>query len=347
MNVSLPFKVMQAARVALDDAKASGKRFETAKFALQQKVLTAWFDLALTTEKIRIQTENINLLKMTSEIAAQRVGAGAAQQDLLKAQAEYEMGLNELANMRTEQATTIAMLNGMMARRPDAPLEAPGELPRPRPLAADDSQLIALAVEGNPELAALAQEVKSKGGSVDLAKLGYVPDFSASISVRGNIEQNLGAMIMWPANLGKVNAEIEEARAMLKRSEAMARQTRSDRWSQFAVTLYALRNNERQIGLFRDSILPKSQQAWENSIKAYSAGTVAFSDLIDAQRLLLQVRLLVAEARMGREKRLAELETMAGTDVETLTRAATPASQPATIKPAGGPYTHARESKLN
>ena len=61
--------------------------------------------------------------------------------------------------------------------------------------------------------------------------------------------------------------------------------------------------------------------------QAYAAGTASFTDLIDTQRMLLDVRLMIAEARMEREKRLAELEALAGVDIETL---ASPTSQPTT-----------------
>ena len=44
-----------------------------------------------------------------------------------------------------------------------------------------------------------------------------------------------------------------------------------------------------------------------------------YANLIDAQRTLLDVRLLIVESKAEREKRLAEIEALAGIDVETLT----------------------------
>jgi cobalt-zinc-cadmium efflux system outer membrane protein len=40
--------------------------------------------------------------------------------------------------------------------------------------------------------------------------------------------------------------------------------------------------------------------------------------LIDSERTYIAVRAMVAEAQVQREKRLAELEALAGTDIETL-----------------------------
>jgi outer membrane protein TolC len=73
--------------------------------------------------------------------------------------------------------------------------------------------------------------------------------------------------------------------------------------------------------------MPLAQQALDSSRRAYSVGTLGFADLIDSQRTLLDVRRMIAEARIEREKRLAELEALAGVDIETLAR---PATMPAT-----------------
>ena len=52
--------------------------------------------------------------------------------------------------------------------------------------------------------------------------------------------------------------------------------------------------------------------------------------MVDAQRTLLDIRQMIAETRIEREKRLAELEALAGVDIETIKPSSTaPASQPA------------------
>jgi outer membrane protein TolC len=113
------------------------------------------------------------------------------------------------------------------------------------------------------------------------------------------------------------------------------RQTRRDRAASFVAALYAMRNSERQAALFRDTILPQAEQVLSSARSLYATGGQSFTDLIDAQRTLLDVRLMIAEARTEREKRLAELETLAGVDVETLGSAhalttTAPTSRPST-----------------
>ena len=101
-NLAFPTKVVQAGKVAFEDARAAGYKFSAAKFELQRKVLSAYLDYALTAEKARIQEENVSLLRLIAESADTRVQAGAPQQDLLRAQIQLRLAENELANQRSE-----------------------------------------------------------------------------------------------------------------------------------------------------------------------------------------------------------------------------------------------------
>lgn len=326
MTLRLPIKVRQSARVALEQAKAAGQKFRAAKFDLQRRVLSSYLDLSLLQEKLRIQRDNVELLKLLSESAASRVQAGAPQQDLLKAQIEHRLAENELVNLQAEANAMRAMLNGMLARDADAPLELPASFPSPRPVAADDATLIAVAVDANPELAGLAHQVQAGKDALELARLAYLPDISPVAGFTGSVSQFAGAMLMLPTNIPAIRGAVNEAGAMLRANQAMALQTRRDRAASFVAALYMMRNAERQLVLFEQDVLPVAEQALNSSRQAYGAGQISFADLIDSQRMLLEVRLMIAEIKAEREKRLAEMESLAGVDIETLGQ---PATQPA------------------
>lgn len=318
MTLTLPAKARQAGRVALEEARVAGHRFEAAKFDLQRRVMRAYLDLALAEERIRIQRDEVALLKLLLETAANRVQAGEAQPMLLKLQMEHEFATNQLANQVAEAASMRSMLNGMLARNAQAPLALPPALPVPRLVAADDAQLIALAVDRNPELAGLARRAAGRRDALELARLAYLPDISPTASVTGSISQAVGAMLMLPTNLPAIRARIDEARALLRTAEAQARQARHERAGSFVATLYLMRNAERQSRVLREHILPAAEQILATTRQAYIAGSVGFIDLIDSQRTLLDVKLMMAETLIERERQLADLEALAGVDIETL-----------------------------
>lgn len=318
MNLSLPIKTWAAGKVALEAAREAGERFRSVKFALQRKVLSAYLDLALIEEKLRIQRDNLAILKLLTASAADREQAGGPAQDLLKALIESELAENVLFNIEAEANSMRGTLNGMLDLDPKAPLKLPQTLPAPRPVVADDARLIAVAVDQNPELAGLARQVAGRKDAIDLARLAYLPDINPSAGFTGSISRFLGAMVMLPTTFAAIHAVIDNAEAMARSAEAMSRQTRRDRAASFVADLYLMRNAERQLHFYQRRVVPSARQLLNSSRQDYAAGTVGFADLIDSERMFITVRLMVAQARIEREKDLAELEALAGVDIETL-----------------------------
>jgi len=322
-SLLLPNKVYQSGKVATRDAQAAGERFAAAKFALQRRVLNAWIDYELLAEKVRIQRENAALLKLLNETATGRVQAGGPQQDLLRTDIEHRMSEDELRTMESELPRMRAMLNAMLGRAADAPLAPPAAPSVPRPVPAADAALLALGVDANPELKALALETSGRREALERARMEYLPDVNPFAAITGDVTQVVGIDVMLPTVLPRIRGMVKEARADVRRVQAMARQTRLDRSAEYVAAVYALRNGERQAALFEQHILPAAQRVLENVRQSYTAGTGMYLDLIEAQRTLLDVRLTIAESKAAREKSLADLEALAGVDVETLTKSTT------------------------
>jgi cobalt-zinc-cadmium efflux system outer membrane protein len=317
-NLSFPTKVYAAARVALDEARAAGERFAAAKFTLQQQVLTAWLDYALLAEKVRIARDDVALLAVLDATAAGRVGAGGPQRDLVQAGIDRRLAENRLAALEAELPQQRAALNALLGRAPDAPLAPPAALPAPRPLAADDGTLIALGVAENPELRALAREQEGRADAVRLARQQYIPDFNPFGGITGSMQQVAGIAVSLPARISMIRGAVREARESLARADAMLRQGRLDREARFVATLHALRDAERQRALLEDDVLPATGRDVADARALYTAGSGNLGELVAAERALLDLRVLIAEERIARETRLAELETLAGVDAETL-----------------------------
>jgi outer membrane protein TolC len=306
----------------LDAAREAGDKFRAVKFDLQRRVLEAYLDLALTEELILIERDNLTFLKLLSDSAANRAEAGGPMQDLFKALIESETAQNDLAGLEAKANSMRGELNAMIGREPSAPLVLPPALPASRPVLADDATLIAMAVAQNPELAALAQQVAGRRDAVELARLAYLPDVIPSASITGSVSQSLGAMLMVPTKLPAIRAAIDEAAAMTRSAEAMLRQTQRDRAARFVADLFLMRNAERETKLYRARVVPAARQLVSSSRNAYAAGTIVLADLIDSERMFISVRRMVAEAQIEREQRLAEIEALAGVDIETLGRQA-------------------------
>lgn len=317
-NLSFPTKVLAAGRVAFDEARAAGERLSAAKFDLQKRVLTAYWRLVLATERLRTQEAHWEALELLAAAAEARLGAGAGQKRLFDAEVARRLAENDIESLRAEASQERAKLNALMGRVPDAPLPLPRSLPAGREIAANDSELLAAAAERNPELAALARMVDGRRDALDLARLQYIPDVNPFAGFTGSVSQVAGTMLSIPVTIPKVRAGIEEARANLRAAEATLRQAERDRTGEFVATLHALRNSERQAEFLAARVLPLAEGLAASQRAAYEAGSAGSDDVIESQRALLDLRLAIVEARVAREQRLAELEALAGLDIETL-----------------------------
>ncbi len=331
MNLWFPTKVQQKGRVALDEARASGERFRAAKFDLQQRVLSAWADYELLAERRRIQRQQVALSRLAIDAVQAQARAEGVQRDLLQSHATFRTLENSLMNTEVELTASRAMLNGMLGRRPDAPLEP--SAPEARELKAQDDQILAAAVDRNPEIGSLAQQVQGRTDALELARMQWIPDINPSFMFTGGVSQALGAAVMLPTTIAEIRGGIREAQAMLRAGEAMLRQLRSDRVGTLVATLVALRNSERQAQFFETTLLPLAQRVRTNAQQSYAVGAGMYLDLIEAQSMVLDTQLMIAEAKAAREQRLAEIEALMGADIETVAPASATPNPSATHNP--------------
>lgn len=304
-NLPFPSKLATAGRLALEEARAAGLRFDRARYALQAEVVRAYVELAHHHEVVRIRGEELSLLELVVATAEARVRSGTApQQDWLKARTELALARNELRTLESEQPGLLARMNAMLGRAPEVPLDV--QFPEPRPLPLADADVLLAVAERNPELAALAREVAGRREALALARQAYLPDFSFTGSITGSACETL-PLLRWEA----IEGAIEEARADLRAAEAMRRQVANDLSAKAVLDLYTLRNAERQVDLFSNEILPRADQAVALSRAAYSAGRAGVVEVLDGRRTWLVSRLALVDARASRERALASLEEIA------------------------------------
>jgi outer membrane protein TolC len=312
-DIHWPGTLATAARRTLENARAAGMRFRKAGYDLRSKVLTAYYDYALDAELIRLEQANSELLQTTVTVVEARNRAGTGgQQELLKARNELDLSRNEIGAMRAQLPVELAALNALLSRPPDAPIPVPARIPAGKPVARSDEQLLTLAAQQNPELAALADEIRGHKHGITLAKLQYVPDFDLSLGsdLMGITQSLIGTATVPLLRYEAINAAIAQAEANLRASEAMHRQARNDLSARVVMDIRTLRDADRQLDLFEHTILPRARQVATVARWAYEAGQSSLLDWLDGERSLIAIQRLVANLHTVRAKRLADLEAV-------------------------------------
>ncbi|HUU82542.1 MAG TPA: TolC family protein [Phycisphaerae bacterium] len=115
-----------------------------------------------------------------------------------------------------------------------------------------------------------------------------------------------------PIWYGKYAAGQREARARHLAAMAEKSERRNALAARIKMALYQLRDADRKIDLYRDTLLAKARQALESTEAAFRAGKAGFLDLVDAERTLLDFELSYERALAGKAQRLAEVEMLVG-----------------------------------
>ncbi len=84
---------------------------------------------------------------------------------------------------------------------------------------------------------------------------------------------------------------------------------------QLKTALYRFRDGERKINLYRDTLLPKAEESLKVTEAGFRTAKGTFTDLVDAQRILLEFGLSFERAFADRSQALARLEMLVGSEI--------------------------------
>lgn len=318
-NLTLPGKLATAGKRALAEARAAGHRFEAAKFKLQAEVTSLYLDLALHGEQLDAQERMIALLTLASADAESRLRTGlATQEEALRARKDLEQAQNQEHSLHGQLPLLFTRMNVLIGHDAGAPVRLPSSLPDPRPLPMSDDELIALAAEKSPELAALAQEVAGREEALTMARQQWIPDFGLSFNVMGSVSQSIGGMVLLPVRVEAIRGAIAEAEANLDAAKASREKYARDLAASFVLDLAVLRDTERQIDLFRSVFVPRSEAIAGTVESSHVVGRASISDVVMARRAAVETAFTLAQLRTEREKALAAIESWSSIDVEAL-----------------------------
>lgn len=320
---------------ATEAAKASAARVASIQNAVIADVASAWYELFYLGQTIEIVRGNRDLVLHLEQVARARYGTGAATHaDVIRAQVELATIENRLASLRDRRSPSFAQMNALINR----PTTEMFTLPKALTSSAvnyTDEELLEKVSLNNPALRATSFDIESAYRQRDRANKNYLPDVTVGFDyiatgdarmsgVSGSGDDALSATIGFtlPIWRSKYDAGVKEADAMLAQHQFKRVQQLNTFHAQTVAALFKLRDAERQISLYENTLLPKANESLVATQRAYSAGAAPFADMIDAQRVLLSFELSFARAITDHNQARIVLEKLTG---EPLTK------QPSTI----------------
>lgn len=319
------------------EVNAARAQLAAAELEIIEEVKRAYYELHYIQRAAQVTQQDRDVLLNLVEIATALYTTGrSSQQDVLRLQAEVSNVEGELIRLEQLRAAAQAELAQLLHVSPETPLAADYQLASEDP-PQDLDALYQLAVAARPELHAMLAEIQRDRAMADLARLEYFPDATFKFgwgemttdralaqSADGIDNLGIGMSVNLPIYRRRLNAAVREAEATVvagaRRYDEMKDDTQRE-----VKRLFTQAVSQRDLDtLFRESIIPKTQQALEVAMRGYQVGDTDFADVIASWRELL--RFHIAQLRVEAELRqtLASLERVVGglppVTIETISR---------------------------
>jgi outer membrane protein TolC len=287
-----------------------------------------WWQIAYQGAAREIALEELTLLEGFSEIAASRYATGVGpQQAVLKAEVEISRVQEQLINIDERISTLTSEVNALRDRSPQTRLDVP-------PLSAvplhmfdyDVVALVASAESLRPEIAELSHRLERFERERRLARTKYFPKFMVGANwigigsrpddadPRGEgddaVNVVLGATI--PVWWRAYRAAVTEAERSMAATEDRLRDAENRVASEIHTAHFAMTEALDLMELYATALIPQAEQTLHATEAGFSTGQMSFLDLIDAERVLLRLRLAHERARRDYLLAVADLERSVG-----------------------------------
>lgn len=314
--------------IALQIANAEHQRYEAEKLNLIYRVKRIYYEYAYLAQAVAIAKYNATLLSHLESVARAKYRGGAGLQSaVIKAQVELGKLEDRLRSLQYLMRPIMVKLNTALNRPSYMALPAPKELTEEKYTFSDEDLKSILGAE-NPNLKVFDFLAVKEDLAVRLAEKNYFPDITLGVDYidtasRSNINPDDNGkdpvIAMLSVNLpiwhGKYDAIKGEAMARRRAVLQERKEKENSLMADLEMALYKLRDADRKIDLYRDTLLPMAEQNMKVTQLAFTADKASFLDLIDSQRVLLRFQLEHKRALAERAQRLSEIEMLAGGDI--------------------------------
>lgn len=305
-------------QVAEWNAVAASLDHDEVQLRLTEAARIAFYDYYNVFRQLDLNDANLTALQSFRETAKSKFEANLVpQQDVLQADVELAKLEQRGVEIERQRLVASARINTLLHREPQLSLPPP---PRRLPLSAplpSVEELRARAIEQRPDLAAQAARLHSEQNALALTYKDYYPDFEimgkydsfwADVVQRGQIAINMNL----PLYRGRRDASVREAIHRVNKLQAEYEQ-QVDLIRNEVHTAYArVEAGRKTLELYTEKVLPAAQSNVEAAGSGYTAGTVDFLRLVQAQRELIELNEKYQQAVVDYNRNRAELDRVVG-----------------------------------
>jgi outer membrane protein TolC len=308
------------------DAVGARAKLEGAKIEILTEARTEYHELQFLEVERRTVEEERATLEHYAELALARYASGVGlDQAVIKIQAEITRSETRLLKIAARQATVVARLNSLRDRPQTTRMSVSTAEPG-RGWTLDYEGLRTRALADRPEIASADAKVEAAASRIESSKKAYSPKVVVGLNYgfidrrtdeagRLNPPEDNGKDIfgltggisvpLWGSSL---EAGVEEQVQNRLAAEEGRREIVAAIDGELGDLVHRIPLLEEQLSLYDEVLIVQAGQSLRSAESAYAAGTANALDLLDAERVLLQVRIAAERVRTDLDIAVARLE---------------------------------------
>ncbi len=327
ISQKIPYLGKRGVRAAVAQSESEAARWLVAerKLELAQMVRETGYRIYAIDKSIELTQQTLQLLDDLIVLAETRYSVGKGPiQTVFSAQVQRSK-MQEMLLKRQQQRRTLQALLNELLNRPQSTEVATFPEPKPGPITVASEVLLQRALAERPLLHSLNAEYQASLSSRRLSELDYYPDVTLNVEYiqRDRLDSGMGGDDMYSLSLS-FNLPVQRARRRAAEHAAASQsamvtaqlhQVRNSIEGGISRRLAELEQLFGQIQLYRDAILPQTEQSVEASVAAFQVDKIDFSMLLDEQMALFDYQTGYYQLLADYQISLAQLRTLVGGDL--------------------------------
>ena len=323
-QIPFPGKLGLKGKMAGQDAAAVYQNYEAEKRDVVFHVKQAYFDLYWVDRSLAILDEYLALLKDFTQVAEQKYATGQGiQANVLKSQVEISSTIERRLSFEKMRQGVEARLIALLDRPQDSRLGVVTQIDTSR-FASNEQESVQLALSEREELQAMQAMIDKGEFMKGLAKKNYLPDFnlqanyidiptgSSAAPDAGKNAWSVTIGLNLPIWLGKRNAAVREAEATVSSHTLAYENLENKVRAEIRDINYRLELSDRTLDLYEQGLMAQAESSLQSALASYTTGKLDFLNLLDAERMLLNLNLGYIKEQASYQKQIAELERAVG-----------------------------------
>ena len=323
-RIPFPGKLGLKGKMAKQNALAEEQRYQATIRDVVFKVKQAYYDLYWVDRSIGILNQYLALLQDFTRVAEQKYATGQGiQANVLKSQVEISSTMERRLGFDKIRRGLAARINALLDRPQNSELSTVSTIDTTR-ANLDEAALVNLALSQREELQAVQAMIGKSEFMKSLAKRNYLPDFnlranyidvSKGVSTAADAGKNAWSVMVGlnlPIWLGKRNAAVREADEMISSNKLTYENLENQVKAEIKDFYYQVQITGRTLDLYEQGLIAQAESSLESAMASYRTGRLDFLNLLDAERMLLNLSLSYAKEQSSYQKQLAALERAVG-----------------------------------